>query len=301
MKKRILLIALVAFGMLACTEKNKPEENGNSNGGDTPVEIKDGLLSGKFSIAVGKQVQFSQGNLQYKASTSTWRFALHQYDTIGANNKYISDTYDGWIDLFGWGTGNNPTLTSENNDDYADFVDWGVNKISNGGNKANVWRTLTRDEWLYLFHTRTNAALLFGLGSISGVNGLIILPDNWKNPDGVTFVASTTKGWKWSEFGYNEYDGDSESNGFSHNTYTAEQWIKMEESGAVFFPVTRFRVGSEIEASYEYGQGVYWSSTLYELARPYGMEFCWWNLTPDGHDYGGRYAGISVRLVQDVK
>ena len=54
--------------------------------------------------SVGKPVYFSQGNLQYQASTDTWRFAENQYDMIGEDNSNISSTYDGWIDLFGWGT-----------------------------------------------------------------------------------------------------------------------------------------------------------------------------------------------------
>ena len=52
----------------------------------------------------GDQVYFSQGNLQYQASTNTWRFAENQYDAIGSANSAISRTNEGWIDLFGWGT-----------------------------------------------------------------------------------------------------------------------------------------------------------------------------------------------------
>ncbi len=39
----------------------------------------------------------------------------------------------------------------------ATFTDWGVNQISNGGNKENLWRTLSKSEWIYLCFTRTNA------------------------------------------------------------------------------------------------------------------------------------------------
>ena len=80
----------------------------------------EGALSGVFSVSDTKQVQFSQGNLQYQASTNTWRFAENQWDyvgtqipdqyghaggtVIGSDNSNISQTYSGWIDLFGWGT-----------------------------------------------------------------------------------------------------------------------------------------------------------------------------------------------------
>lgn len=72
---------------------------------------------------------------------------------MGEANKNISLTYESWIDLFGWGTGNNPTQSSANIGDYSDFADWGlVNAIRNGGNETGLWRTLTKDEWAYLFY-----------------------------------------------------------------------------------------------------------------------------------------------------
>lgn len=63
-----------------------------------------GAIGGLFSVSATQQVYFSQGNLQYQASTTTWRFAEHQYDYVGADNENISSTYSGWIDLFGFGT-----------------------------------------------------------------------------------------------------------------------------------------------------------------------------------------------------
>lgn len=148
---------------------------------DTPYNsnAKNGTLPGKFTInAQGRQVQFSQGNLQYKASTQKWRFAVQQYYYVGKKNQNITNTHDGWIDLFGWGTGNNPTNASTNETAYSTFVDWGVNKILNGGNTANQWRTLTKEEWEYLFHGRTDADKLFAFGSVNGTNGVILLPDS---------------------------------------------------------------------------------------------------------------------------
>ena len=66
-------------------------------------------FGGVFTVADGKQVRFAPGNLQYQASTGTWRFAKHQYDAIGnaAGNNVFDDTrssQSAWIDLFGWGT-----------------------------------------------------------------------------------------------------------------------------------------------------------------------------------------------------
>lgn len=76
-----------------------------------------GAIDGLFSVSPTKQVWFSQGNLQYQASTGTWRFATNSYDFVGgkdgsitygtvsgSSNNNTSSTYSGWIDLFGWGT-----------------------------------------------------------------------------------------------------------------------------------------------------------------------------------------------------
>ena len=63
-----------------------------------------GALKGLFSVSASKKVCFAQGNLQYQASTNTWRFAENQYDALTTENTNVSATYVGWIDLFGWGT-----------------------------------------------------------------------------------------------------------------------------------------------------------------------------------------------------
>ena len=170
-----------------------------------------GALSGRFTInASGEKVLFSQGNLQYQASTNTWRFATNQYDYIGSANANISDSYTGWIDLFGWGTGNNPTLSSWTYTDYSTFVDWGTNTISNGGNTANEWFSLSVEEWTYIFNTRDNASNLRGHSTVNGVNGYVILPDGFIIPDGLSFTPVT----EWGS-----------------NVYNEQQWAQMETAG----------------------------------------------------------------------
>jgi len=250
----------------------------------------DGILPGAFSVGENTQIHFSQGNLQYQASTQTWRFAENQYDTIGALNANISPTYEGWIDLFGWGTGNNPTISSTDYNDYSSFTDWGVNAISNGGNETNQWRTLTKDEWVYLFYTRTNAASLFGLGSVNGINGTIILPDNWSTPQGVSFTPSTSKGLTDQGTFYADINDDH----FDDNTYTAEQWSEMEQSGAVFLSTAGYRIGLDM---YNVGlRGGCWSATPNNESEAYFMYFGVDGLNPES--FTNRYRGRSVRLVR---
>ncbi len=235
-----------------------------------------GALDGMFSVSDTKRVIFSQGNLQYHAVATKWRFAENQYDTIGALNANISPTYHGWIELFGWGTGNNPTLSTEDNDDYSTFVDWGVNAICNGGNEANLWRTLGREEWDYLFKTRANAASLYGHSTVKGVNGMIVLPDDWQGVTGVSFIPGT--------------------GAFAQNTYTTEQWSRLESAGAVFLPVAGFRRSSTVQGLRAYGD--YWSSAPYSTFAAYNLNFSSNSLTPKGSH--NRYGGLSVRLVHEM-
>ena len=78
---------------------------------------------GVFSVGEGKTVTFSPGNLQYHPANDEWRFAQSQLDYIGEANSNISDTYNGWLDLFGWGTGAYATNLT---DDYTYYPYFGL-------------------------------------------------------------------------------------------------------------------------------------------------------------------------------
>ena len=238
---------------------------------------------GTFSVSSSKQVTFSPGNLQYHPANNVWQFAANQTDYIGDANSNISNTYNGWLDLFGWSTSmtNFGVSTSTSNRDYSGlFVDWGTNKI--GNDAPNTWRTLTYDEWNYLRNSRTNANDLCGVAQVNGVNGLIFLPDNWTCPAGLTFKSGfhSTEGRKY----YADYQ-----------TFSADQWSKLEKSGAVFLPAAGERGGTSVDFVQSYGN--YWSAPEYD-----GND--------DGHLYfysrdaymcsGSRNYGHSVRLVKDL-
>ena len=290
--KKLIIFALTTLGMLACSDKNAPS---NPN-------AKNGALQGKFSVSASIQVQFSQGNLQYQASTNTWRFAEHQYDMIGEDNTYISSSYVGWIDLFGWGTGNNPTNVNIDKNDYTYFINWGTNKISNGGHAANVWRTLTNEEWGYLFHERGNAKELFGFGTINGIAGLIVLPDTWSTPEGLYFkptplawdvnsyIPSVTAYWDG-----NTWQTKTVGDNFDLNLYSLDEWYKMEAAGAVFLPAAHYRFGVEYDRYGGGSTGTYWSSKP-KGDNAYALHFEAGHLYPQLGAY--RFEGVSVRLVQ---
>ncbi len=263
--------------------------------------VPDDVLSGAFSISATKQVCFSRGNLQYQASAKIWRFAENQYDYIGSDNSNISDTYTGWIDLFGWscstGSAKWGISTSLSKSDYSGdfFVDWGANTI--GMDTPNAWRTLSKDEWYYLFYTRTNAPKLFGLGSVNGVNGIIILPDGWTAPAGITFTPSTEKGLVDKEGdSYHDSNFDVNNPHWPDNTYTLSDWQKMEDAGAVFLPAAGYRYGQNVLSVRVCG--FYWSSMMYNNDSAYTLYFTGYSVNPQSSNL--RYYGYSVRLVQDL-
>ena len=252
---------------------------------------------GTFSVSATKQVTFSLGNLQYTQSTNTWSFASAQWEMLGTDNvtggsvssnpKY-GDSKSGTaladkVDLFGWSTAatNFGVSTSTNDNDYSgSFVDWGTNKI--GNDAPNTWRTLSRDEWDYLLNGRPNASSLCGVAQVNGVNGFIFLPDNWTCPAGVTFKS-----------GFHSSDGVDYY--AAYQTFTADQWSKLEESGAVFLPAAGYRNGTGVDCVQDLGY--YWSATELNSYYTYCLYF-----DSEGagmYDYR-RLIGRSVRLVKDL-
>jgi hypothetical protein len=259
------------------------------------VETSDNALPGLFSVSPTEQVRFSPGNLQYQASTDTWRFALNQYDVVGANNANISASNEDWIDLFGWATsgyaGCEPYLTSTDASLYgidesidSTNYDWGIyNAISNGGNSAGMWRLLSSDEWGYLLYERTGASDLLGVGCVAGVNGLILLSDDFVLPDSIEFRHAVA-----SDSGEDLYR--------IVNDYTAVEWVRMEAAGAVFFPAAGARIGKKV--MYTAIAGYYWSSTPfeYDTVNIYCMGFDSSRAVWEG--LSNRTNGRSVRLVR---
>ena len=177
------------------------------------------------------------------------------------------------------GTGNYHTNTAEevNVADYANFEDWGdCCAIMNGGEMAHLWRTLTFNEWNFLYSIRTNASSLRGQATVAGIHGFVLLPDNWTTPTGLTWQAMP--------------------NNWTTNQYTKEQWSTMEANGAVFLPATGKRVGTKVSQVGETGN--YWSSTPSGERQAYAFSF---TVNSVGMSYPYRYIGYSVRLVHDCE
>ena len=293
MKKFLLSMALVAIAG-AGTQASAQTAPANA-------------INGKFSVAADKQVYFSQGNLQYTQSTATWAFAEHQYDMIGTDNvtggTVSHDATDGdevfgealadKIDLFGW-SGSTAAVQwgvgiSNNSADYSgDFVDWGSNTI--GTDAPNTWRTLTKKEWKYVLSNRADADTKKGVARINlssdgtmYANGLILLPDTWTAPAGITFKSGVAS--ERSVQAYADYQ-----------TFTLSEWQQLESAGAVFLPAAGMR--STTQVLYVHRNVTLWTAT-YDDATYVGQV----NADSKSIDtyLSERYYGRTVRLVQDVK
>ena len=262
----------------------------------TTLEAPDISGIGVFTISETKQVTFSPGNLQYTQSTNTWSFASTQWKMLGTDNVTGGSveshpTYGDYksgtaladkVDLFGWSTAATNfgvSTSTDYNDYYGSFVDWGTNRI--GNDAPNTWRTLTYEEWDYLRNGRPNASSLKGVAQVYGVNGVILLPDNWKCPSGVSFKSGFHSNYG---VGYAAYQ-----------TFTAAEWSKLEAVGAVFLPAAGYRLGSRVR--YEQNDGCYWSATEYDSYIAYCLFFY---SSRVGMAFDGRDYGYSVRLVKDL-
>ncbi|MCK8623354.1 hypothetical protein [Prevotella sp. E13-27] len=266
------------------------------------------VINGRFTInAEGSQVLFAHGNLQAECSsadgdsstpeTFTWRFAANQLDCIGGyydggsasmtGNNYINGNGSlsaaGTVDLFNW-VGASSSLTGDaayginKGDDNAGEglkTDWG-NMFGAG------WRTLSKDEWDYVFNTRsTTSDVRYAKATVNGVAGVILLPDDWSTS--YYTLAST----------------NIAAVNFSANTINSSDWTSsLEAHGAVFLPAAGYRSSDKVLDKGT--KGFYWSSSSVseDNTKAYCLKFGTDNLQAQSSD--NRVNGYSVRLVKDV-
>lgn len=257
-----------------------------------------GLGVGEFSVSDSKKVRFSQGNLQYK--NGVWRFATDELKAFRNTRDHNLDTTNrdqNWIDLFGFGTSGQGSLSTNLPTAYTNIAsnypsesltynnryDWGVNEICNGGNQPDRWRTLTRTEWQYLLGTptnsnRTNKNVLAVIDDT--IPGLVIAPDGCS-------VAS-----RWN----------------STTTVlriTRQEYIRTYQSvGCVFLPITGYyyynsQQGIQME---DYSDKAWYWTTTYEDNAWAAKVVC--STNGGGVQFAGQgievSRGCAVRLVRDV-
>lgn len=289
-----------------------------------------------FSIGRNKKVIISQGNLQYQASSGTWRFAANQYDYIGAtagNTTAAANraTQSAWIDLFGWGTsgwnnGNTYYMPSDilyggeasgygygptENGTYTFSLtgtkkeaDWGVhNSISNGGNISGMWRTLTggaSNEIDTLFKYRTTRTSNMPDGTNNEQASFIKAQINGIN--GIilfpdNYVHPTNVYVPLRTRCYNAL-GTGSDYYFDHFQPNFSDWPKMEAAGAVFLPAGGYRNNTSVSEVNTHAY--YWSASINGYSGAQAIKFLDGSNSSIATKVSRKY-GCSVRLVMDVR
>ena len=275
--------------------------------------VVDYLVKGKFTInASGDMVKFASGNLQ--ATTTdlganwTWGFASHQWDRIGNNtpNNKVNGagtvSQNGTIDLFSWVGASSGftgaaqygiTMTGAGDTSQMGFSDSESLKSEWGTLFGGAYRTLTADEWDYVFNVRESGATVLGTQNarythavVNGVKGVILFPDE------VNIALSEADAW-----------GKINAPSAWKTECNAAQWAALEAKGCVFLPVTGLRYS-------------YYQNTTKTTFVDYVDEGYYWSSSPKAGDKESAYYmlfksnqlektsewrvyGMSVRLVRD--
>ena len=239
--------------------------------------LPEGALSGEFSVSATKKVHFSQGNLWYDGSA--FKFETNQYDFQSSwSTSHVSHFY--WSKNASVAIAEAETYKEDGaSDDDVFFTnattetpksDFTVNGVT------GKYRTLSAEEWQYLFDIRTvnggtEEGKSYQIATINSdattsVYGMILYPDNYTSQTGAT-------------------------------SYTSTEWTTMEENGCVFLPAAGGRHNST--KVFEVGDsGYYWSSTASgsDKAGYVGFWSGWFSKNSNNREYA-----YSVRLVTDSK
>ena len=270
-----------------------------------------------FSVAAATQVVFSPGNLQAMISAEPeahscrfaqgWRFAPHQYDVIGNAPGNTTFAQNDYVDLFAWvGQGaiydsfGITTVSTDDADHFGDSAsgtlrtDWGsVQKLIRDIGAG--WRTLTADEWDYLFNSRPSGAEVNGVRNAryaratlavggGSVNGILLVPDG--------YAGGTPAGVVW-----NDAVNAASTGGWEHAAaVSAAGWDALEAKGCIFLPAAGYRSGATVLGPDTYGY--YWSASAADLQHAYKLEFGGAGLDPSAAC--DRFLGLAVRLVKEL-
>lgn len=214
------------------------------------------IVPGYFDVnASHDQIRFSYSNVKYTVGgePDPWFFGNGQTDYSNTYSANVWSYFGRCVGTPQQGSGsgavgasssnNSGMLTSENDADYAgSFVDWSFH--FNPNDREIPWRTIRAEEWQYIISARDNYEDLRALATISGVTGLLLLPDEWN-------------------YCYHNYDEefgieiDRSFNNYSDNELTTEQLNTLTMAGAVFLPAAGKRVGATV--SEDGSKGYYWT------------------------------------------
>lgn len=274
--------------------------------------------------------QYPWGRSQFKTSVM---------DSKSDIDSYIH-TYNGSIDLFCWGgTGyaNSPkpyeyfenagyyaygvceghsfhqlyTFAFNNNgtieNKYIDNFDWPYMYQVTYQTEGS-FTSLTKEEWYYLINQRTNHAKLIAMGTVEGVEGLILLPDNWHTPFEYHIYTWDDLGDKKTENGYY----------YVANQFTSAEWTDLANAGAIFLPAANRCIGTkskewissyiskdryqlEVEKGWYGNHGWYWTGTSANSTETEEAQYFHFAGNAENEDAmtfstNGRNNGYAVRL-----
>lgn len=261
----------------------------------TELEEKDGFTpvtgGGGFTVRVDangqptQKVYLGYGNLYHNndkidVDYEEWYVAPYQYimDVNSPDGAISDNTNLNDIFYYSQTTNNYGLIASSNKNDYSqtNFVDWGKTIDASG----NTWRTLTGEEWYVMISSRPNASSLWGYAEITEIpfslnpsptrTGIMLFPDDWVMPASLAsshpFTPAATTA--------------------SNNSYTHEEWLLLEEAGAIFLPYYPL-----------YGDRVsYWASGYGGVER---YSFCFHTNSLGGvhqHDYDPMFVRLAVNV-----
>ena len=206
------------------------------------------------------------------------------------------------------------------------WYDWGHNDINYGDftYEPDTWRVLTKEEYRALINWRcygdsgedylTTSAVKARIvvSNEKQVNGLIIFPDYFTAPYGITITKAHVCGYTGTAG--NVWNDDKTAN-CADNIFTLEQWQKLEDAGCAFLPFTNIRswdATNKINITNYPGDGLYWSSTRH-VKKTAILCLAFNDINTGASLYsasannltvsyqGTRQLGYGVRLVRDVK
>ncbi len=301
---------------------------GTAYGDDISFSTKElpppGILNGLFSVSPTKQVYFSKGNLQYQASTNTWRFAEHQWDYVGgkeyeytpdglaydsinignvtgSSNSNMSSTYSGWIDLFGWGTsGRNhgavhyqPWSTSTKNEEYYAYGSADKNLFDDTGEADWGYNAINGGNKEGQWRTLTKEEWEYLLFDRPGCRFA------YAKVNDVAGLVVLPDNWNVSVY-YLDRINDEGADPNYCNKISASDWINiLQANGAVFLPTSSVRYGRILQGpSGMYPREArYWSASSNDNTS-YCVGFTSWGGRISLGN-GAKCAGLLVRLVHD--
>lgn len=235
------------------------------------INFKPGDLLGEFSVSATKKVSFSKGNLLQ--NSNGYKFADLQY------NK----TETGYTFLFNWHDGEYSATMNER----------GANPISNGGNTANMWRTLKQSEWHYLlaYNGGRPDTWRWALAKVNNIGGMIIFPDGFDWPLDDSKIPAILN--------------QSATTAWNGQNYTLDEWSTLEACGCVFLPTTGYKEHSNSSVT-ETTTGYYWSSSpFYNSSSNDKAKYTYFTSTAATFptNQNGWYLDheLAIRLVKDVQ